>query len=125
VLVDGKPRFSGSAAEFRALPDMARFSSPAPPPHLRLIGLGADEGPGLQRGFERLRGHRRGLLAAIRSHRADFEAAGEQAEDLRTLPGDTVELLRDMGVFWLKTWLTWAGRRWTRRRRRAGCASHP
>jgi alkylation response protein AidB-like acyl-CoA dehydrogenase len=46
---------------------------------------------------------RDGLLAAIRTHRADFEAAGEQAEDLRTLPGDTVELLRDMGAFWLKT----------------------
>jgi indole-3-acetate monooxygenase len=43
------------------------------------------------------------LLAAIRSHRAEFEAAGEQAEDLRTLPGDTVETLRGMGAFWLKT----------------------
>ncbi len=43
------------------------------------------------------------LLAAIRSHRAEFEAAGEQAEELRTLPADTVETLRGLGVFWLKT----------------------
>jgi len=43
------------------------------------------------------------LLAAIRSHRAEFEAAGDQAENLRTLPGDTVETLRAMGAFWLKT----------------------
>jgi len=44
-----------------------------------------------------------GLLAAIRDHRADFEAAGDQAEDLRTLPGDAVDALRGMGAFWLKT----------------------
>jgi alkylation response protein AidB-like acyl-CoA dehydrogenase len=44
-----------------------------------------------------------GLLAAIRSHRAEFEAAGDRAEDLRTLPGETVEMLRDLGAFWLKT----------------------
>jgi len=43
------------------------------------------------------------LLAAIRSHRGDFEAAGDQAEDLRTLPVDAVETLRGMGAFWLKT----------------------
>jgi len=43
------------------------------------------------------------LLAAIRTHRAEFEAAGDQAEDLRTLPGDTVDTLRAMGAFWLKT----------------------
>jgi indole-3-acetate monooxygenase len=43
------------------------------------------------------------LLAAIRSHKDEFEAAGEQAEELRTLPPGTVETLRDMGVFWLKT----------------------
>jgi indole-3-acetate monooxygenase len=43
------------------------------------------------------------LLAAIRSHRAEFEAAGDQAEELRTLPGDAVETLRGMGAFWLKT----------------------
>jgi len=44
-----------------------------------------------------------GLLAAIRSRKAEFEAAGERAEDLRTLPSDTVETLRSMGAFWLKT----------------------
>jgi indole-3-acetate monooxygenase len=43
------------------------------------------------------------LLAAIRSHKDEFEAAGEQAEELRTLPPGAVETLRDMGVFWLKT----------------------
>lgn len=43
------------------------------------------------------------LLAAIRSHRAEFEAAGDRAEDLRTLPVDAVETLRGMGAFWLKT----------------------
>jgi indole-3-acetate monooxygenase len=43
------------------------------------------------------------LLAGIRAHRAEFEAAGERAEQLRTLPADTVETLRDLGVFWLKT----------------------
>jgi alkylation response protein AidB-like acyl-CoA dehydrogenase len=43
------------------------------------------------------------LLASIRGHREEFEAAGERAEELRTLPPDTVETLREMGVFWLKT----------------------
>jgi indole-3-acetate monooxygenase len=43
------------------------------------------------------------LLAGIRAHRAEFEAAGERSEQLRTLPPDTVETLRDLGVFWLKT----------------------
>ena len=46
---------------------------------------------------------RDGLLTAIHSHRADFEAAGDQAEDLRTLPDHAVEKLRGMGAFWLKT----------------------
>jgi len=46
---------------------------------------------------------RNALLAAIRSHRAEFEAAGDEAEELRTLPGDAVETLRGMGAFWLKT----------------------
>jgi indole-3-acetate monooxygenase len=46
---------------------------------------------------------RAALLTAIDSHRADFEAAGDQAEDLRTLPADVVETLRSMGAFWLKT----------------------
>ena len=43
------------------------------------------------------------LIAAIRMHREEFEAAGEQAEELRTLPPGTVETLRSMSVFWLKT----------------------
>jgi indole-3-acetate monooxygenase len=46
---------------------------------------------------------RDGLLAGIRTHREEFEAAGERSEELRTLPPDAVETLRDMGVFWLKT----------------------
>ena len=46
---------------------------------------------------------RDGMLAAIRSHRAEFEAAGDRAEELRTLPADAVETLRAMGAFWLKT----------------------
>jgi alkylation response protein AidB-like acyl-CoA dehydrogenase len=44
-----------------------------------------------------------GLLAAIRDRRAEFEAAGDRAEELRTLPPDTVAALRELGVFWLKT----------------------
>lgn len=43
------------------------------------------------------------LIAAIARHRAEFEAAGDAAEGLRTLPGDTVETLRALGLFWLKT----------------------
>jgi indole-3-acetate monooxygenase len=43
------------------------------------------------------------LIAAIARHRAEFEAAGDAAEGLRTLPGDTVETLRGLGLFWLKT----------------------
>jgi len=43
------------------------------------------------------------LLAAIRNHRQEFAAAGEQAERLRALPPDTVQTLRGLGVFWLKT----------------------
>jgi alkylation response protein AidB-like acyl-CoA dehydrogenase len=43
------------------------------------------------------------LLAAIQEHRAEFEAAGAQAEDLRTLPLATVGTLRSLGLFWLKT----------------------
>ncbi|MGB6454565.1 MAG: acyl-CoA dehydrogenase family protein, partial [Streptosporangiaceae bacterium] len=46
---------------------------------------------------------RGGLLAGIRAHQAEFEAAGELSERLRTLPPDTVETLRGLGVFWLKT----------------------
>src|SRR5580693_1260972 len=43
------------------------------------------------------------LLAGIRRRRPEFEAAGERAEELRTLPGETVATLRAMGAFWLKT----------------------
>jgi indole-3-acetate monooxygenase len=43
------------------------------------------------------------LIAAIRRRRAEFEAAGAAAEGLRTLPGDTVSTLRELGLFWLKT----------------------
>jgi indole-3-acetate monooxygenase len=43
------------------------------------------------------------LIAAIRRRRAEFEAAGSAAEGLRTLPGDTVSTLRELGLFWLKT----------------------
>jgi alkylation response protein AidB-like acyl-CoA dehydrogenase len=43
------------------------------------------------------------LLAAIREHRAEFEAAGAQAEEMRTLPPSAVSLLRSLGLFWLKT----------------------
>jgi indole-3-acetate monooxygenase len=43
------------------------------------------------------------LLAGIRSHREQFEAAGERAEELRTLPNDAVAALRALGLFWLKT----------------------
>lgn len=46
---------------------------------------------------------RPGLLAGIRRRRGEFGAAGDRAEQLRTLPADTVRTLRDMGVFWLKT----------------------
>jgi len=51
-------------------------------------------------GSDGLRGR---LLAGIREHRAEFESAGQRAEELRTLPAETVEILRGMGVFWLKT----------------------
>lgn len=43
------------------------------------------------------------LLAGIQSRRRELEAAGERAQDLRTLPPDTVAALRSMGLFWLKT----------------------
>jgi alkylation response protein AidB-like acyl-CoA dehydrogenase len=43
------------------------------------------------------------LVAAIRAHRDEFADAGERAESLRTLPASTVELLRSLGLFWLKT----------------------
>ncbi len=43
------------------------------------------------------------LLAGIRDHRQEFEAAGDRAEEMRTLPPGTVEVLRDLGMLWLKT----------------------
>ena len=43
------------------------------------------------------------LLAGARSRRGEFEAAGDRAEELRTLPTETVRTLREMGLFWLKT----------------------
>jgi indole-3-acetate monooxygenase len=43
------------------------------------------------------------LLAGIREHREEFEDAGNRAEELRTLPPDTVRTLRELGAFWLKT----------------------
>jgi indole-3-acetate monooxygenase len=48
-------------------------------------------------------GLRAGLLAGIQRHRASFEAAGDQAESLRTLPPDAVATVRSLGLFWLKT----------------------
>ena len=48
-------------------------------------------------------GLRAELLAGIQRHRAEFEAAGDQAESLRTLPPDAVGTLRSLGLFWLKT----------------------
>ncbi len=43
------------------------------------------------------------LVEEIRRRRKEFEAAGDRAEELRTLPLDTVAALRDLGLFWLKT----------------------
>ena len=43
------------------------------------------------------------LLVGIRSHREQFESAGDRAEELRTLPNDAVATLRALGLFWLKT----------------------
>jgi indole-3-acetate monooxygenase len=43
------------------------------------------------------------LLARIRDNREKFEAAGDRAEELRTLPHDAVAVLRALGLFWLKT----------------------
>jgi len=48
-------------------------------------------------------GLRAELLAGIERHRGEFEAAGDQAEELRTLPPDAVAALRSLGLFWLKT----------------------
>ena len=43
------------------------------------------------------------LIAAIRARRAEFAAAGDRAEADRNLPADTMETLRELGAFWLKT----------------------
>jgi indole-3-acetate monooxygenase len=43
------------------------------------------------------------LLAGIHRHRADFAAAGDEAESLRTLPPSAVATVRSLGLFWLKT----------------------
>jgi indole-3-acetate monooxygenase len=48
-------------------------------------------------------GLRADLLAGIQRHRASFEAAGDEAESLRTLPPDAVATVRSLGLFWLKT----------------------
>jgi indole-3-acetate monooxygenase len=69
--------------------------------------LQADAGTGSARPADSLRDE---LLAGIRAHRAEFEAAGERSEQLRTLPADTVAALRDLGVFWLKTPVEFGGR---------------
>ena len=67
----------------------------------QLIGRSA---PGRRRGEDhRMSALREELLAGIRSHREQFEAAGERAEELRTLPNDAVATLRALGLFWLKT----------------------
>jgi len=44
-----------------------------------------------------------GLLAAIGTHRQEFEAAGIRAEAERNLPSGTMATLRELGAFWLKT----------------------
>jgi indole-3-acetate monooxygenase len=48
-------------------------------------------------------GLRAELLSGIRRHRADFAAAGDEAESLRTLPPSAVATVRSLGLFWLKT----------------------
>ena len=43
------------------------------------------------------------LITGIRANREKFEAAGDRAEELRTLPHDAVSGLRSLLFFWLKT----------------------
>ena len=43
------------------------------------------------------------LLDSIRQRRREFETAGDRAQELRTLPAETMRTLRGMGAFWLKT----------------------
>jgi indole-3-acetate monooxygenase len=43
------------------------------------------------------------IVGSIRESRGRLESAGAAAEALRTLPDESVQILRDLGVFWLKT----------------------
>lgn len=43
------------------------------------------------------------LLTAVRMQRPAFEGAALRAEEERTLPADIVAMMRDLGLFWLKT----------------------
>jgi indole-3-acetate monooxygenase len=43
------------------------------------------------------------FLAAVAQHRERFEGAARQAEVERTLPAEIVGLMRELGLFWLKT----------------------
>lgn len=49
------------------------------------------------------------LLEALRSVRPTIEAAGRDAEEARTLPGEIVGLLREHRLFWMKTPLALGG----------------
>jgi alkylation response protein AidB-like acyl-CoA dehydrogenase len=52
---------------------------------------------------ERSRDRSKVLIEAITESRAVFEGAAREAEIERRLPASVVEVLRDLGVFWLKT----------------------
>jgi indole-3-acetate monooxygenase len=70
------------------------------------LGRATREDGGLRRPVSRGLVEGRGntaLLDGIREHRDQFEAAGNRAEELRTLPHDAVATLRALGFFWLKT----------------------
>ncbi|MCL2393316.1 MAG: acyl-CoA dehydrogenase family protein [Acidimicrobiaceae bacterium] len=43
-----------------------------------------------------------GLMAQIHERRAELEATSADADALRTLPPPAVEILRELGIFWLK-----------------------
>jgi indole-3-acetate monooxygenase len=43
------------------------------------------------------------LLGEVRRQRATFEGAARRAEDERTLPAEVVDVMRGLGLFWLKT----------------------
>jgi indole-3-acetate monooxygenase len=57
-----------------------------------------DAGGGEQLGLDP---HQR-IMHEITDRRAELEAAGATAEALRTLPPESVQILRQLGVFWLK-----------------------